>query len=158
MDALNFDFAERINDRWGLVTAGTADSFNAMTVSWGSLGVLWRKPVITVYVKPIRYTSEFLDREDYFTLSFFPDAYKHDLGILGSRSGRDCDKLAMTSLTPQFLENGIVFKEAELTIVCKKIYSEPLKPEKIPAFAVEDYYENEPPHCVYIGEIVQVIQ
>lgn len=157
MEALNIDIFKLIADQWGLVAAGSANDFNAMTVNWGSLGVMWGKSVVTVYVKPIRYTSEYLDREEYFTLSFFPERYKNDLGVLGTYSGRDCDKLSMTSLTPEVTGKGIVFSEAELTLVCKKLYSEPMKLERIPSFAVEKYYKEEAPHIIYVGEVLEII-
>ena len=79
---------------WALLTAGSMDNFNTMTISWGGMGTLWGKPVVTVYVKPIRYTYEFLEKNDYFTLSFFPEEYRADLLTLGTKSGRDGDKTA----------------------------------------------------------------
>ena len=156
-EELNVNIFDLFANRWGLVTAGT-DSFNAMTVSWGSMGVMWSKPVVTVYVKPIRYTSEYLDRYEQFTLSFFPEKYRKDLATLGTYSGRDCDKLAMTGLTPSVTENGVVYEQAELTLVCRRLYREPLKREGIPAFAVEKYYTEEAPHCVYVGEVIDIIR
>ena len=73
--------------RWLLT--GTLEDYNTMTISWGGLGTLWSRPVATVYVKPVRYTYHFLEKNDYFTVSFFPEEYKKDLGILGSKSGRN---------------------------------------------------------------------
>ena len=110
------------NRDWALVTAGTIDRFNTMTISWGGMGTLWSRPVATVYVKPCRYTHEFMENNDYFTVSFFPEKYREDLGILGSRSGRDGDKVALTSLTPKAGEQWVSFEEAEHVLVCRKIY------------------------------------
>jgi len=149
-----FDLFDR---GWALVTAGNPDSFNTMTVSWGSMGTLWGKPVITVYVKPIRYTSEFLEREEYFTVSTYGQEQRKALALLGDKSGRDGDKVAESGLTPVFLENGVTFREAKRTFVCKKIYEEPFVGERVPAFAHEKYYEEESEHIVFIGEVMEIL-
>lgn len=145
------------DDEWALVTAGNQDDFNTMTISWGGLGTLWNKSVATIYVKPIRYTYEYLEKNDYFTVSFYPSQYKKDLGVLGSKSGRDGDKVALTSLTPDYLENGVTFKEASRTLVCKKIYWQDLDVKTMPKEAIDKYYIEEEPHRMYIGEVVAVI-
>lgn len=150
--------ANMFNDDWALVTAGTKESFNTMTISWGGMGTLWSKPVVTIYVKPCRYTYQFIENNDYFVISFFDKKYKKDLGILGSKSGRDGDKLALTSLTPEVVEHGITYKQATKTLVCKKIYYQDLKAERIPEEAVKTYYKDEPVHRMYIGEVVKIIE
>lgn len=143
---------------WALVTAGNMEDYNTMTISWGSMGTLWSKPIVTIYVKPIRYTYQFLEENDYFTISFFPDDYKKDLGILGSQSGRDGDKVSLTQLTLKQLKEGVTFKEATRTIVCKKIYYQDLDIQNIPDKAIEKYYEKEEPHRMYIGEVIDIIE
>ena len=148
---------ELFNRGWALVTAGNAEKFNTMTVSWGSMGTLWNKPVITVYVKPVRYTSEFLKAQDHFTVSFYDSSYKKALSLLGSKSGRDSDKVAESGLTPKFLENGVTFEEAGRTFVLKKIYEAPFVPEQVPAFAHDAYYTEEAEHIVFIGEVEEVL-
>lgn len=149
------DMISLFNQQWALVTAGSPESFNTMTISWGGLGTLWSRPVATVYVKPVRYTHEFLERNEYFTVSFFGPQYKKALGLLGSLSGRDCDKVKLSGLTPVPAGHGAVtFAEAERTLVCRKIYSQDLSLEAIPGFARETYYRTEAPHTMYIGEIV----
>ncbi len=163
MKDLNIDFFRLFNNHWGLVTAGTPDNFNTMTISWGSIGSLWGTPsagrrVATIYVKPIRYTYKYIEENEYFTITFFHEKYKKDLGILGYRSGRDGDKIALTSLTPKVLEKGIGFEQAELTLVCRKIYKDDLKLEEIPQDVVNTYYTEEAPHRMYIGEIVDIIE
>lgn len=146
------------NNGWALVTAGTKDDFNTMTVSWGSLGTLWNKPIATVYIKPCRYTYKYLEKEDYFTVSFYDEKYRDDLMILGTKSKRDTDKLALTKLTPDYLEKGITFKEAKCTLVLKKIYYDDLKPDRIPKEYIERYYKEEAPHRLYIGEVIDIIE
>ena len=153
---------ELFNDRWALVTAGTPEDFNTMTIGWGSMGTIWGPPhrgksVLTVYVSPARYTHSYLEKNEYFTVSFFPEAYRKDLGILGSRSGRDGDKVALTELTPVAVEHGVDYAQAELTFVCKKLYSHQFELERVPRDVADWIYTRVPPHTMYIGEIVEVV-
>ena len=155
---LSTDIFTLFDKDWALLTAGTMEHYNAMTVSWGSLGTLWNKPAATVYVKPIRYTHAFMEESEYFTLSFFPKGYKKDLLLLGTKSGRDGDKLALTSLTPEALPNAVRYKEAELTLLCRKMYHAEMDKSAMPPEEIRDYYESEAPHTIYIGEVVEIIK
>lgn len=164
MDLKNFNLAPlyAIDQEWAILTAGKKEKFNAMTISWGGLGTIWNKPVVTVYVKPIRYTYEFMESNEYFTISFYDKKYREDLAILGSKSGRDLNKVELTKLTPDFLKNTTSFKEAKLTIVCKKIYFQDLDINNIdinsiPRSEVDRFYKTEPAHRMYIGEVVDII-
>lgn len=103
---LEADVFRKFDKQWALVTAGTPEHYNTMTISWGGLGTLWRRPVATVYVKKNRYTFEFMEQNDYFTVSFYPEAQRRALSLLGSTSGRDGDKVAAAGLTPEFLPQG----------------------------------------------------
>ncbi|MGN0838472.1 MAG: flavin reductase [Pyramidobacter sp.] len=143
---------------WALLTAGTKEHFNNMTVSWGALGTLWGVPAATVYVKPIRYTHEFLDASEYFTLSFFFGARHRDLMILGARSGRDVDKIALTSLTPVEVDHGMSFRESPMALVCRKMYRQDLDRTFMPASVVQRFYEPDAPHTMYIGEIAGFVE
>ena len=159
----SYNVFQMFNDRWALVTAGDIDNYNTMTIGWGSMGTIWGPPhngkaVLTVYVSPARYTHEFLEKNAYFTVSFFPEKYRRDLGLLGSRSGRDGDKVALTALEPIPVEHGVDFKQAELTFVCKKIYSHQFEKDRVPAEVVDWIYTRVPPHTMFIGEIVDVIE
>ena len=111
----NINPFERFNRDWALVTAGTPGHFNSMTVSWGSMGTVWGKSVITVYVRPDRFTWQFLKESDTFTVSFYPEAQRPALEKMGTLSGRDTDKPAASGLTPKFLENGVTYGEASET-------------------------------------------
>ncbi len=142
---------------WALVTAGTIDHYNTMTVSWGGLGTLWSLPVATIYIRQSRYTHEFLEKNALFTVSFFPESCRQDLGILGSKSGRECDKVALTSLTPVALDTAVTFKQAEQTILCKKIYRQDIDPAAIPENVIEQYYKTDAIHTVYIGEVLRIV-
>lgn len=164
MDLKKFNLAPfyALDQEWAVLTAGNQEKFNAMTISWGGLGTIWNKPVVTVYVKPIRYTYEFMEKNEYFSVSFYDEKYKKDLSILGSKSGRDLDKISLTNFTPEFLENAISFKEAKLTMICKKIYFQDLDvknidTKSIPQSEVERFYKTEPAHRMYLGEVVDII-
>ena len=145
------------NKSWALVSAGGIDDFNTMTVSWGSLGTLWNRSIATVYIKPCRYTHEFMEKNERFTICFFDEEFKKDLTLLGSRSGRDEDKVALTRLDPQSLGDCITFRQAKVTLVCHKIYRADFDPSVIPAEVMDKYYSLEAPHTMYIGEIEDMI-
>lgn len=151
------DVLELFSKKWALVSAGKEGDYNTMTIGWGGLGTMWSRPVCSVYVKPIRYTYDYLEKYDYFTVSFYDESYKDDLMILGTKSGRDLDKVALTSLTPEFIEDSITFKEAVCTIVCKKIYYQDMIREPMLEEVVDKYYKEEEPHRMYIGEVVKII-
>ena len=128
------------------------------------MGTIWGpphkgKPIITIFVSPARYTHGYLEKNDYFTVSFFPEEYRRDLSILGSRSGRDGDKVALTQLTPIALEHGVDFEQAELTFVCRKLYSHQFEKERVPQEVREWIYDRSfPPHTMFISEVVDVIE
>ena len=148
---------ELFDKQWALLTAGSIDNHNSMTISWGGTGTLWSKPVATVYVKPCRYTHDFMEENDYFVLSFFPEEYRRNLGVMGSVSGRDVDKDKEGKLTPVKHGDVVIYQEAELTLVCKKIYQNDLDINVIPEEEIKRHYSSQAPHTMYIGEIVEII-
>jgi len=95
-------------EQWFLLSAGDfiKRDFNAMTVSWGSLGEIWHKPLAQIFVRPTRFTFQFIENTDGFTLTFYEEKYRDALNLCGTKSGRDCDKVAEASLTPHFTELG----------------------------------------------------
>ena len=131
---------------WALLTAGTEGHFNSMTIGWGALGTVWNKDVLTVYVRPDRYTWQFLKDSDTFTVAFFPERCRKALTIMGTLSGRDGDKVAAAGLTPRFLPQGITFEEAAETFVCRKIYMAPMAYEDVPPVAQRIYQNGVQPH------------
>ena len=157
MKEFNAKSFEVFDQEWALVTAGTKDSCNAMTISWGGLGTLWGRPAATVYVKPVRYTWNFMKENDYFTVSFYDEQYRKALGVFGSKSGRDTDKVKATGFTPVYLENAVTFREAKTTLLCRKIYTQDLDIDAIPDFARERYYTEEAPHTMFIGEVIDIL-
>ncbi len=147
-----------IAKQWGLVTAGDENGFNMMTVSWGAIGELWGKDMATVYIRPQRYTEEFLNKSDYFTLSFYPENKKAIHGICGSKSGRDTNKAAEAGLTPCFDEAAPYFEEAKLVLICRKLAKGKFNPEEIidPNIIPDNYPINDF-HYIYYGEIEKVL-
>ena len=147
-----------IGDRWMLVTAGTAEHCNTMTASWGGLGVIWGAPAATCYIRPQRYTKEFLDREECFTLSFFDEAYRRELSLCGSKSGREVDKGKACGFTAASAGCGApYFEQASLVLVCRKRFVQPMDPANIPQEIQDKWYPQKDFHTMYIGEIVEVL-
>lgn len=155
---LNINPFTLIGHEWLLITAGTENKFNTMTASWGGLGVFWGKNSATIYVRPGRYTKQFVDSNDTFTLSFFSEDYRKALNICGSLSGRDTNKVEKANLTPIFDENNTYFEEAKMVVVCKKMYHTEIKPENFDNHSFDQkIYPEKDYHTIYIGEIVKVL-
>lgn len=156
-DMLKENVFSLIGDRWMLVAAtDKSGRTNAMTASWGGMGVLWGKKVAFVFIRPQRYTKRFVDEADKFTLSFFDDSYKKMLGYMGKVSGKDEDKMAKSGLTVTDKDGAPVFKEASLTLVCRKMYRDTLKEENfIDKSNIEKWYPQKDYHDVYVAEIVE---
>ncbi len=148
-----------IGDQWMLITAGTADQCNTMTASWGGLGVIWGAPAATCYIRPQRYTKEFVDREEYFTLTFFSEEYRKALSLCGSKSGREIDKVKECGFTVKTAACGApYFEEAQLVLVCRKRFAQAMDPNNIPQEIKEKWYPQQDYHTMYIGEIVEAFK
>ena len=154
---LKDNFVKMISNDWALLTAGKSDDFNTMTVSWGGIGELWNKDVCFVFVRPQRYTYEFMEKNGYFSLSFFGGEYKKELGVCGSKSGRDIDKISETGFSPIDLGKAVGFEQAKVNIVLKKLAYQDMKPDGFIDESIMNNYANNDFHRVYIGEIVKVI-
>ena len=151
------DIFSKLDKQWALLTAGNEEKFNSMTVSWGGMGTIWGKPVVTVYVRPNRYTYEFTEAGEDFTLSFYGEEYKKALGVMGSKSGRDIDKVKETGLTPVKAGASMSYAEAETTLVLKKLYAQDMDATQIPKDAWDKFFTNDPVHRMYICEVVDMI-
>ena len=141
-----------IGSDWMLITAKKGDKTNMMTASWGGVGILWNKPVVTIYVRPQRYTKEFIDNEEYFSLCVLPEEYRQILNYCGTKSGRDEDKIAETKLTIDESEKAPIFKESRLVLICKKLYAQDLTEQSFidKSLVEKNYKANEE---VYVNEL-----
>ncbi len=158
VEELQFNPFTKIGKEWMLVTAGDEKKHNTMTVSWGATGVMWGKNVVSVYLRPQRYTKEFVDANEIFSLSFFKQANKPALSICGSKSGRDCDKEAEAGLTPYYTDGTTSFEEADMIFICKKQYHQQMVPD---CFDVSEndvkWYPDKDYHTMYMAEVVKVL-
>lgn len=158
---VNDNVIDQFKNKWALVCARKKDgTFNMCTIAWGQIGELWSKNVLTVFVKPIRFTDSFLNEDNYFTVTFFDESHKDSLRICGTKSGKNIDKVKEANLKPVILENGITFEGYRRVYVCKKIYQQQFKQECFvdSKDIIDKYYVNEPYHNMYIGEIISVIE
>ena len=160
----SFDIVKMYSDDWAVANSGNIEDFGCCTIAWGSLGNLWTgamkgKPISTIYVNPKRFTHNYLMKEEYFSVSFLPEEYRDDMMILGTRSKRDCDKVALTKLTPKILGPCVTYEEASLTFLCRKIYYNDFDLSKISdEYAKRMYNEKFPPHTEFIGEIIDILR
>jgi len=143
-----------------LLTSGdfAAQKFNAMTVGWGSIGYIWRRPFIQVVVRPVRYTYEFMEEFDTFSVCAFPKQYYSALQLLGTRSGRDGDKIAAAGFTPVASTKIAApsFAEASLVLECRKIYWDDFHPEQFLDPRIDKNYPLKDYHRIYFGEILSL--
>ncbi len=158
MDTLALENSFKLIGRdWTLITGKDGDKINTMTASWGGFGHLWNRDVVYIFIRPQRYTYEFVENSEYFTLSFYEDKYKKDLGYLGKVSGRDIDKIKEVGFNPIIEGEFATFEEANLTIKCRKIARQELDPKGFLEEKIEDFYKNDY-HIMYVGEIVEVVK
>ena len=147
-----------IGNEWMLITAGSAEKYNTMTASWGGVGVIWGKNAAFCFIRPQRYTLEFVEQNDFYTLSFYPAEYKSALALCGKASGRDTDKAKETGLTPAFDQNAPYFEQAKLVLVCRKLYGQYLDASCfIDKKNISDWYPQKDFHKMFVGEIVKVL-
>ena len=158
VEELSFNPFQKISKEWMLITAGDETKSNTMTASWGSLGVMWGKPSAFLVIRPQRYTKEFLDRAQTFSLSILPGEKRELLNYMGTVSGRDEDKMAKSGLTERLVEGAPVFAESRLTLVCRKQFAGPMEESSfLDPSVVEKWYPQKDFHILYIGRIEKVI-
>lgn len=159
MNVENFSNAfEKIGKQWMLITAADENKVNAMTASWGGLGVIWGKNVAYIFVRGSRYTKEFIDKTDTLSLAFFDEDKKPMLGYMGKISGRDEDKIEKAGLTVKMVNNIPVFNEATETLLCKKLFAGPISPEYFTDNEIDTkWYESKDYHTMYIVEILDIV-
>ena len=154
---LNDNIFKTIGKDWTLVTAGNEEKYNTMTASWGSLGIMWNKPVAFTFIRPQRYTYEFIENNEYFTLSVYGEEYRKALTLCGTKSGRDTDKAKETGLKPVFDEKAPYFEQARLVLVCRKMYAQDLNEDSIIDESIKGNYKDNDYHRMYVSEIVKVL-
>lgn len=159
MDLLEIDPFTKLGKDWALLTTGSKSKCNTMTVSWGGLGVIWNKNVVYVFVRESRYTKEFMDNGEFFSLSFFDDTkYRSALSYCGAVSGRNEDKFEKAGLTPAFRHSIPYPDEANLVFLCRKMAAVPIDKETILDKSIlPKFYGDEDMHTMYVGEIIEVI-
>lgn len=146
-----------IADRWLLIAAGDREHYNMMTGSWGALGEMWGKDIAVTVIRPQRYTYQFMEQNEYFTLSVLDSSVSKAVhAVCGSKSGREIDKAAATGLTPVF-DDGVYFEQADIVLVCKKIYVGDVKPEGFVDPSLDKQWYNGDYHRMYVGEIVKTL-
>jgi len=148
-----------IGSDWMLITAGPPEAHNTMTGGWGGLGVMWSRKIAFCMIRPHRYTYEFMERAENFTLSFFEERYRDALQLCGTRSGRDIDKAAAAGLTPVAgtLPGTTYFAEARMVLECRKIYFHDIDPAHFVDPSINEHYPQHDYHRVYVGEIINCL-
>lgn len=157
INEIDMKIFHKIDKEWMLITAGGETSCNTMTASWGQLGTLWSKPVATAYIRPQRYTKAFVDSHECFTLTFFNGKHYKELGVLGSKSGRDGDKISEVGFHTTMLDGVPAIEEGDLVLVVKKLYADVIKKECFFEKEIDEkqYSEKQDYHTMYIGEVLK---
>lgn len=160
IDELKFNPFHKISKEWILITAGDEKKSNTMTASWGGLGIMWGKNIATAYIRPQRYTKEFVDANDTFTFSFLPEEYRKALNVCGTVSGKNVeDKWAEAGLHPYYVDGTTAVEEADLVFVCKKQYHQQMLPECFDETENDaKWYPEKDYHVMYMAEIVKVLK
>jgi flavin reductase (DIM6/NTAB) family NADH-FMN oxidoreductase RutF len=152
---LTNNFFVELDNNWALLTAGKKSYFNVMTVSWGTLGILWNMPVAIVFCRPQRHTFGYINNANAYTLSFLYPEDKNILKFCGSHSGKDTDKIKATGLEPLITKNGNMgYKQSRLTFECEKIYTGNIEEKNFNGFSlIQSIYPTKDFHRFYIGKI-----
>lgn len=155
---LDSNVFKMIGDDWLLITAKKDNNYNSMTASWGGLGIMWNKEVAYIALRPQRYTKEFVDAGETFSITVLPGEYRDVYNYLGSASGRNEDKIAKAKLTV-LEDNGTpYFEEANIVLICRKLYAQDMKPECMTNDYVDaQFYPDKDYHTLYIAAIEKVL-
>lgn len=149
---------DMIGKKWMLITASDGDKVNSMTASWGGVGIMWGKPVAFIFIRPQRYTKEFVDKAKTLSLTFFDEKYRKMLNYMGTVSGRDEDKIAKAELTTEFYGDTPYFSEAETVMIVKKLYAQELSKDFLIDKSIDDrWYPADDYHTMYVCEIEKVM-
>ena len=159
IDMLNMNPFTKIGKEWALISAGDKNKCNTMTVSWGGVGVLWGKNVVYIFIRDSRYTKEFIDNGEFFSMSFFNEKYRDALSYCGKESGRNVDdKFKGAGLTPAFRHNIPYPDEANLVLLCRKMAAVPItKDTFVDPQIMPKWYSDNDMHVMYVGEIIEAV-
>ena len=154
---MDFNPFKKIDKEWFLVTAGDESGWNTMTASWGFAGIIWGKPAFITVIRPQRYTKEFIDKTQTFSICFFKESERKALSFCGSNSGRDCDKAEKTGLQPLFTDDTTVFEQADMVLICEKAYVQEMMEECFTDESpIQPFYSAGDFHTEYIGIVKKV--
>lgn len=157
-DLVEFNPFTKIGKEWALVTAGSREKANTMTVSWGGVGVLWGKNVAFIFVRDSRYTKEFIDANEFFSITFLSGQYRDALNYCGSHSGRDEDKFAAAGLTLATRHNILYVDEGNFVLLCEKMSATRITEDSflLPEIK-EKWYKDGDMHTMYVAEIIDIL-
>lgn len=159
VDLLEINPFTKIGKEWAAIVTEADGKANAMTASWGNIGVMWGKNVASVFIRESRYTKELMDKSDTFSICFFEnDKMRSTLNYLGKVSGRNEDKLAGARLHINHIHDVPVLDEAKFVLVCKKLSATPITAEQfIDPTIKETWYGDNDMHTMYIGEVLDIL-
>lgn len=158
IDLIEFNPFTKIGKEWALVTAGTKTNANAMTISWGGVGVLWGKNVAFIFIRDSRYTKELLDANEFFSVTFLSEEYRDSLNYCGSHSGREIDKIAYAGLTLATRHNIPYIDEGNFVLLCEKMSATRITEDSFLMPEIkEKWYKDGDMHTMYIAEIIDVM-
>lgn len=154
---LEFNPFSMIGEDGFLVSAAKGAHVALTTSQWGLMGFLWNRPVVTMYIRPSRYTFEFLRSVDRFTVSFFPQEMAPALRYCATHRGWNEDKLAGSGLVPERIGDYVLFSQSNLTFACRRLYMRPMDESLImDKVIVDEYYEDKDVHWSFSGQIEHV--
>ncbi len=156
-DDFNESVFKVIGKDWLLIAGEAEGKSNAMTASWGGMGIMWGKPVAYIFIRPSRYTKEFVDKSEGLTLSVFGEDRRKMMNYFGTVSGRDEDKIAKSGLTVKHDNGRTYFEEARVTMLCRKLYAQELKQECFVDKAADERWYQDDYHTMYIVEIEKIL-
>lgn len=158
-DLLELNPFTKIGTEWMAVTAGDSEKVNTMTASWGTIGVLWGKNVVSVFIRDSRYTKEFIDKQKTFSLTFFDPKLKSALKYFGAVSGRNEDKIASAKMNIGYAKDGTPYiDEGNLILICRKLSATKISPDQFIDAEIDDaWYKDKDYHTMYVAEVTEVL-
>lgn len=148
-----------IGKEWMLIAAEKDGKTNAMTASWGGIGIMWNKPVAYIAIRQTRYTKEFVDSAERLSLNFFGEKFRKELAYFGKVSGRDEDKIAKTGMKVSHENGAPIFDEAATVLLCRKMFAQPYTEDSfIDKSVIEQFYNKDSMHTLYIVEIEKILK